>query len=240
MREDATKRRRLETSNSIKFYTEFLPNLHYIIVHIELPESSALRYTVAARSDQVELFTNKGRFTIPLPLNTFCLSDVDINIPELLSKATLRLINAVHEAKSGQTDHLAFFSSSQLNTWPSILLCANCPAPLVHVDANRKWKDRPSETWNDLLDLWLCHRPHITSGTDANPILPTSFDASEGAPLVSIMYFTFHLRELINIEVSLSRFYFFFSSWIQRGNDDAYNDLHPHADTRILNHMYTK
>ena len=203
MREDVTKRRRLETSNSIKFYTEFLPNLHYIVVHIELAEPSALKYSVAAQSDQLQLFTNKGSFTIPLPLDTFCLSDIDKQIPELLSNVTLRLLNAVHQAQPGRRDHLAFFSSSQLNTWPSILLCANCTAPLMHVSADRTWKDRPSDTWNDLLDLWLCHRPHITSGTDANPILPTSFDASEGAPLVSTMYFTFHIRELINIQVRI-------------------------------------
>lgn len=40
---------------------------------------------------------------------------------------------------------------------PTNFACASCSLPLLHSSTNQRYRDLPSEHWEELVDAWMCH-----------------------------------------------------------------------------------
>lgn len=56
------------------------------------------------------------------------------------------------------TDPVPLLDASQLSSAnPTSFICASCSLPLVQSAKINRYKDLPSEHWEELVDAWMCH-----------------------------------------------------------------------------------
>ncbi|KAH7907663.1 HECT-like ubiquitin-conjugating enzyme-binding-domain-containing protein [Hygrophoropsis aurantiaca] len=92
-------------------------------------------------------------------------------------------------------------SASQLGRLaPTSFICASCSLPLVHLRASCKYKDLPSEHWEELVDAWMCHADQTLHQEVAKH--GRGFWPAEGEALVGGSYVLFGESSVVNGNVS--------------------------------------
>ena len=93
-------------------------------------------------------------------------------------------------------------------SWRTQVRCQQCGNVLVMADADRTWKDLPSDDWADMMDFWHCHKPsdpdtskdsHL--GTSKGYAASNKLAAQERVGLVGLTYFLFSKRDCSRIVV---------------------------------------
>lgn len=135
-----------------------------------------------------------GRPTVNVQSGHFELKLSTIGAPDSPSPSAVELYDATALSKSV----------------PTTFICSSCSLPLVQSTKVKKYKDLPSEHWQELVDVWMCHsdqRLHDEVMQNAT----RGFWPKEGEALVGGSYIVFeesgvveaHIHQLEAREVSL-------------------------------------
>jgi len=96
------------------------------------------------------------------------------------------------------------------NSMPTTFICSSCSLPLVQSTKVKEYKDLPSEHWQELVDVWMCH-PDQKLHEEVMQNAKHGFWPKEGEALVGGSYIVFedssvvktHLHQLDAREVIL-------------------------------------
>jgi hypothetical protein len=80
------------------------------------------------------------------------------------------------------------------------LSCISCSLPLVHGSNLTKYRDLPSEHWEELVDAWMCHTDQALHNHVAKH--SRGFWPEEGEALVGGGYILFHQAAIVSSNVS--------------------------------------
>ncbi|KAH7928594.1 hypothetical protein BV22DRAFT_193313 [Leucogyrophana mollusca] len=92
-------------------------------------------------------------------------------------------------------------SASQLGTLaPTSFVCASCSLPLVHLHTTWRYRDLPSEHWEELVDAWMCHTDQTLHEHVAKH--GRGFWPEQGEALVGGSYVLFDESSVVNGNLS--------------------------------------
>lgn len=135
-----------------------------------------------------------GQPTVSVQRGHFELKLSTVSTPDLPSPLAVELYDAAALSKS----------------MPTTFICSSCSLPLVQSKRVNGYKDLPSEHWQELIDVWICHSDQKLH----NEVMENAkhgFWPKEGEALVGGSYIVFeesgvievHIRQLEAREVSL-------------------------------------
>jgi ubiquitin-protein ligase E3 D len=89
------------------------------------------------------------------------------------------------------------------------ITCSQCDATILSTGQTSDWRDMPSESWADLMDLWYCHKPHDNNIQDNDHAAQvrgfsakSKLVAGPGLCLIDTVSFLLDRHDCANIEVS--------------------------------------
>ena len=188
------------------FFAEGLPKLGVVNLEIELsiPTDDSTSLSTSNTVSSAVLQHHNDTQIIRLPLPTSSTQFFTFRSNE--SIITARIPSA---PSMDVTEPMPLLSAEDIrNLWSSggRLSCSACQKPLVE-KREMKWKDLPSESWQDYADHWFCHRhthshsplqshPH----TDAHDLLPIPVvNTTAGTALVGVTSLLVHSDDTLNL-----------------------------------------
>lgn len=107
-----------------------------------------------------------------------------------------------HAARSSSPDEPTPLMSAEqlLSSKPTSWSCISCSLPLVHSPKLVKYRDLPSEHWEELVDAWMCHADQILHNHVAKH--GRGFWPEESEALVGCGYILFQQSAIVSNNVS--------------------------------------
>ena len=135
-----------------------------------------------------------GKPTVKVQSGHFELKLPTVGTPDLPSSSAVEMYDATALSKS----------------MPTTFICSSCSLPLVQSTKVKEYKDLPSEHWQELVDVWMCHSDQKLH-EEVMQNAKRGFWPKEGEALVGGSYIVFensgvvkaHLHQLEPREVSL-------------------------------------
>jgi hypothetical protein len=151
----------LLTGFGVSYIAENYENLHHVLVFLSVSGATPgtdIEAEVLPYSSEGEHLIIKSGLNISLPLS----------LPGRASpgKKEVKVQGGHYEVKmstaslpTSATQELApLLDASQLSaSSPTSFICASCSLPLVQSSGIQRYRDLPSEHWEELVDAWMCH-----------------------------------------------------------------------------------
>jgi HECT-like Ubiquitin-conjugating enzyme (E2)-binding len=169
----------------MKFFAEGLPRLGVVNLHIT-SDVHLIDVCFSTVSDCAEISLPPTDINIPLPLPA---SKTQLLEPEVTgSILSLRIPAAL--SSTIQISSRPPLSSAEDVPANAIVSCTNCSAALGRPMS--RWRDLPSDSWQEYSDYWHCHHRHSEPHTSSTAILPRP-----GTGLIGLTYLLLHHSDLL-------------------------------------------
>ena len=192
----------------MKFFAEGLPKLGVVNLEVELdtPVDKYITLSASNGGSNVVLQHQNETQIINLPLPTPSTQTFTFPPGEWIISARIPTV----PSKVG-TEPTPLVSAEDIrNRWTcgGKVSCSSCHKPFVE-GREMKWKDLPSESWQEYADYWLCHRhshshsnSHSHSHSHEPPTIPV-LKASPGTALVGVTFLLAHPDDTQNLQIKV-------------------------------------
>lgn len=190
----------------MKFFAEGLPKLGVVNLEVEL-DTPVDEYTTLSTSNggsNVVLQHRNETQILPLPLPT--PSTQTFTFPPSESIISARIPTVPSKVVTEPT--LLVSAEDIRNRWTcgGKVSCSSCHKTFVE-GREMKWKDLPSESWQEYADYWLCHRQshshsHSHSLSHESPTIPV-LKASPATALVGVTFLLVHPDDTQNLHIKV-------------------------------------
>ncbi len=195
----------------ITVYAELLLNIRQLTISVTLPAECNESTTIELSSDRKAIAIEHQAQRIVARLPAQLSRDAVLPRPLPRSKDLVFRLQAVQdrdglERKRLEWDDHVIWPASSL-TPDTRICCRSCKSILLQCSV-KSWKDLPSDSWAEMMDLWHCHKPsadhpgpgatHLTKGYAAS----NSLVLPPGCGFVHLNYLRIRETDCDGLQVS--------------------------------------
>jgi hypothetical protein len=196
----------------IYLYAEALTNIRQLTLHASLETDKNEHTKILVSSDKQIITALHDGESASIYLPTQIAGTANVTFPfDKKTEISVRLqIDDIDQLKppldAGSGIEVPW-SARDLPADTSIQ-CKNCDAEIVRFGKVTEWKDLPSNHWEDLMDIWFCHKPHDDQSHDNHAAEAKGFSATStlasrhGLGMVDTVSFLLHRDDCEHLEVS--------------------------------------
>lgn len=187
-------------------YAEFLPNIRTLTITTALsaPRNSSTSLWLSSDHSKLILEHDDETRRIILPAKVPGQGSQHLQLP---STGETQCINRIPAEADTRSDEVFIPWSAGALSPDTEMRCKSCDA-VVSGRKVHEWKDLPSESWAEMMDLWHCHKPAEPEQPGDDPTKKgyaagNRLVAKSGTGFVDVMNFLLAEEDCTGVQVSL-------------------------------------